>query len=421
MSVYTKLAQRTLPIAACLAVGLPAFAQNDTDPDFAPPPFDPGVSVYPDQLTPDRVESGFSIGNWFQDSQGPGHAAGVWRDAFGVARYSYELDMYPGILFSVQLAGQQCDLTYGAVKGVVFRYGEPATNPPVDPFPIGWLEGQFVRAADGRGHFRAHVYDPTVTDPLLLVPPIGYVRGAFGPVQSMGDPLDPAYQPIDPTQPPGVDPGVKSPGGSPAINETDPDRAPSASGAAVNDTDPDIAPSASGAAVNDADPDLAPSASSAAINDTDPDIAPSASGAAVNDADPDLAPAASDAAVHDADPDLAPGAGGAAVNDTDPDLAPGTGDLVAYNQLPDLVLNFLKQDEISGMDPGTQGGLPALIQDLGLGSPIGDDPISTDPSGGNDLTFTAQSAGQMGSVGASLTQTPQVEKGLYVAGWIIWD
>ena len=85
------------------------------------------------------------------------------------------------------------------------------------------------------------------------------------------------------------------------------------------------------------------------------------------------------------------------------------------------MLNFLKQDEISGMDPGTQGGLPALIQDLGLGSPIGDDPISTDPSGGNDLTFTAQSAGQMGSVGASLTQTPQVEKGLYVAGWIIWD
>ena len=95
-------------------------------------------------------------------------------------------------------------------------------------------------------------------------------------------------------------------------------------------------------------------------------------------------------------------------------------DPAAYTQLPALVLQYMGQDETSGMEPGSQGGLPALIQDLGLGSPFGDDPISTEPGSGGEPSFTAQGVGTMGSVGASLTQTPQVEKGLYVAGWTIW-
>ena len=307
-------------LAAGLALGNLATAQAEPDTDRAP-----GAALYPDQLAPSLVESGHSMGTWHQDGLGSGHASGIWRDHQGIARYAYDIDMYPGILYASQAGGGGQNLNYRAVRGVVYRYGEPATSPPVDPSPVGWLEGQFVRAEGGRGHFRAHVYDPTITDPLLLVPPIGFIRGVFAPVQDQIEPRQESpYVPLDPTLAPGIDPGVSSPGGGPAINDADPDTA----------------------------------------NMRDVLRASSA-------------------------------------------------------QWPDRMTDGIRLNEISGMEPGYPDGLPALFTDRGHGFPSGEDPISTVPGGGG-LTFTAQGAGQMGSVGASLTRSPMGEEGLYLAGWSIW-
>ena len=172
-----------LPLAAGLSLDVLAPRSDTALPrtDAAPPAADQFAMLgdVPFHLSDVAVfEGGVSQGEWHRNAKGVGRVAGFMYDEAGLAPYHFELHLYPESVQVLNDDGEVQKMVHGIAKGAIFRARETAQAAR----SVGWLEGRFEQRVDGRGEFLALAYDPLVTDPLLTMPPIGMIRGAFGPV-----------------------------------------------------------------------------------------------------------------------------------------------------------------------------------------------------------------------------------------------